>query len=240
MAKLGDQDLNTYDEVDSNGRIVVSGDGTAVTVTSLDRDETAKLGADFGVGFFDGDFIVDFEADWDGLPVIGAHGLPLCAFSTSDSNSIKILEDADEQHIRLYHWRTGAGILQLYIQEWFSGSIYADVWGSDERPDFSITADPDYFYRWRRVGDILSLESYDVVGRIIPIETIAITLNEVNAYRFFYSLLCVDDATGGRNTSGYIKNINITIPSNGTSIGGNEITLTSIDLNQITATLIGE
>lgn len=195
------EDLTTYDGSDAGEYFTIT--ETRVTFTDMPISAYATCFYNFGIGFFDGDWEVQFEAEITSMDAGSPAGeAVICAITDSPST--------------IYLWYLGNS--QMFISAVGDGDGYVRIQLLDFATDDSdfytpeTTTLPLLYYTFKRTGATATLDIYSNQARTTLVDSLSISCSEA-PYR--YLMPCSSNGSSGYSTeiSGYTQNFELISPT---------------------------
>lgn len=194
------EDFLLYTEVDPSSRIVIN--TSRVTFTNFPRSEDAKVYDDKGVAHFDGDFehLITFR-------------------ETAETNGIANIWQLTNVIVTQKPWAQGVDGLSL-AWEAAGGAgatpilrLIESVAGSvTQAPSIILAHSTTYYLTIERDESVgfgtLTVFIYSDSGRTILVDTVSITLNEKEDFRYIYPLASWNDGPAD-TVSGFTENLDL-------------------------------
>ena len=209
------ENFTAYTEVDPNGRFTVT--AGKIDCDDLDRDETAYVYDDKGVGHFGNAWTHYFEQT-----LYQDQASSICAewAVANDVEDYKAWLDNDRYAVVAWHYNSG-GTLQLRLTETKDGDGYSWVGGAWSTKYYCT------IIRSGANGKTFSIYYYTDSGRTSLAASGSVELPDDDiAFRYIFVTASYDTATGGRDATFDLENLDL-----------NEITL-SIDPIGVEATIV--
>ena len=196
------EDFTSYTEVDTNNRLTII--SSRVAWAALGDDETAYLYKDKGANFFDGNFthLLTMQiatgsdsSTWKGTWLLANVVDDLFQLESDAENLLTILLETSgggNPYIRLYEQAAGGG--------YFSSQ-------------YTLSFDTPYYLKVVRdeavgTNGTLYLYMYSDADRATLLDTLELTLNAKNDFRYIYAINSRNDGSAQEQT-GFVENLEI-------------------------------
>jgi len=179
-----DENFTTWTEYDIHNNL--SQTPTVSTFTNVTRTYTCLLAKDCGVGFFSGNFEILLTTQLTSATEEGF----ICVFVLSKTGILVYRQQPPwtTVEINLYR-RTNPAQYEIQLGEWIDGNWYNDI--------YICAAGTPYYLKLERVGDVLSLFIYSDEARTNLLDTLSITLQSIEAYRYAFAPHAADTDVAG-------------------------------------------
>ena len=197
---MATEDFTTYTKADPESHLTVT--ATRCTYTNLDKDTDTWIYDDKGASHFDGDFehLLDVYLDAsDNLGYVYHWAL------TQEVNDIRWLQTNLKEILGSFFYRSGGGVYQLYIVEWFNGSGYTDI--------YNCSLDTTYYLKLKRdeavgANGTLYCYIYSDPDRTTLLDTLSVSLHGKIDFQYIFACNTYNSGTTQKQ-SGYCENLDL-------------------------------
>lgn len=176
----------------------ISTTSTRATATNLDRDDEAYCYDDKGAGHFNGNFehlATNYLDRAENLAVSLTWALADGIGSRDD------LESAGNKYLAIQLYRDSGGTYFHKLLEFDGTTRYVD--------NYVCSVDTPYYDTIARSGSTLTCKIYSDAARTNLLDTLTLTLQAVETYRYVYFITSRNAATGTVEIDCYLENLDL-------------------------------